>query len=96
MAFVFENQSNGGNLLNTIGIAVIVIVLGVGTYLLFFTEAPLVDVIAPAELESISRLSDADINEGVLKQDPVYQKLGIKVGDIEIGEAGRENPFARF
>ena len=96
MAFSFENQSNGGNLLNIVGVVAVILALGVGTYLLFFTEEPLVDIDAPPELESISRLSDVDIEEDVLADNPVYQQLERKVSDLEIGEAGRENPFAQF
>lgn len=76
--------------------AAVVVALIAGAYLLFFTEEPFVDVIAPPELETISQLSDANIEDGVLANDPVYQQLGNKVNDIEIGEAGRENPFAQF
>jgi hypothetical protein len=96
MAFSFQSQSDTGSLWNIIGVAAIIVALVVGAYLLFFTEEPLVDVIAPPELESISQLSDVDIEEGVLADDPTYQQLERKVNDIETGEAGRENPFARF
>lgn len=96
MAFSFENQSGNKNILNIVGVVAIILFLGIGTYLLFFAKEPLVDVIAPLELESISQLSEVDIEEGVLADDPVYQKLGRKVNDIEPDEAGRENPFARF
>ncbi|MDD5711038.1 MAG: hypothetical protein PHV43_02995 [Candidatus Colwellbacteria bacterium] len=96
MAFSFETQSDKGKFWNVIGLAAVIVALGAGTYLLFFTEEPLVDVIVPPELESISKLSDAEIEEGVLTENPVYQQLGSKVNDIEPGEAGRDNPFAPF
>jgi hypothetical protein len=96
MAFSFENQSDNKNILNIVGIVAIVLFLGIGTYLLFFTKEPLVDIAAPSELESVSQLSDANIEEGILENDPTYQKLERKADDIEPGEAGRENPFARF
>jgi hypothetical protein len=96
MAFSFENQSNNKNFLNIVGVAVIVLLLGLGTHLLFFIKEPLVEVIAPSSLESISQLSEVDIQEDVLANNPVYKKLERKANDIEPGEAGRENPFARF
>jgi hypothetical protein len=95
MAFSFENQS-GKNVFGIAGVVIIVILLGVGTYLLFFSKAPLAEVIAPPGLEDISNLSAVKIEDGTLANNPVYKMLGPKVNEIELGTPGRENPFARF
>ncbi|MBU2101686.1 hypothetical protein KKH05_03140 [Patescibacteria group bacterium] len=96
MAFSFKTEGDNKNLMNIVGVVVVIMLLGLGTYLLFFAPEPFVEVVAPTELESVSELSSVSLNDSALKDDPVYNLLENKVEGVEPGEAGRDNPFARF
>jgi len=79
----------------TVG-AVVVVLLITGTYYLFFKNPPLVDIIVPPELETISKISKVDINPEVVTKSELYKSLVEHVAEPVINGAGRENPFARF
>jgi len=82
--------------MGTIGVVIIILLLALGAYLLFFAEEPFVEVLAPSELESVSELSEIELDEGPLKDNPVYQVLTNTIEDIDPGEPGRDNPFSPF
>jgi hypothetical protein len=97
MALSFNNnQTNNRSILEVIGVVALVLFLGIGTYLLFFAKEPLVEVVAPSELESISELSNVNLEGGVLADHPVFQLLKQQVSEIIPANSGRENPFTRF
>ena len=96
MAFSFKTEGENKNLMNIIGVIIVILLLGLGTYLLFFAPEPFVEVVVPTELESVSSLSSISLDDSALEDNPVYQLLNNKVEDVDPGEAGRDNPFAQF
>ena len=95
MAFSFTEQSNS-NWITIIVISIVAIALVGGVYMLFFAEAPLIEVVAPSDLETVSDLSKVNFSSTDFSSDPVFNSLRRHVSEAEPGPAGRENPFAPF
>ena len=95
MALVFGEEKKRSRLPYLIGGGV-VIVLIILTYYLFFAPAPLAEVVAPPEFESISRVSKVELNPNLITNNQVYQSLRRYVDEPVVGEFGRPNPFAPF
>ena len=96
MAIIIEGEKQGKGTVQAVVGAVVAVLLLVATYWIFFAEPPLVEVIAPQELESISRISQVEVSPEVVTGSPVFKSLKILADDPELGEFGRENPFAKF
>ncbi len=77
-----------------LAIIVALIILGTVTYYLFFAPAPLIEVIIPSGLRSVSQISEAGLNTPGIFNSPVYRSLRQYVADPVIGEIGRTNPFS--
>lgn len=77
---------------------VVVIALIVLTYFVFFSQAPLVEVLAPQELETISEISAIEIDPKTVLNSPEYTFLDSRTSEPDLSglEFGRENPFDRF
>jgi len=95
MAFAFQEESNKNILTITIVVSVAVAVVG-GAYMLFFTKAPLIDVVVPPEVGSVSELSKVDFNANDFSNSSVFSSLRRQVSEAEAGPAGRTNPFSPF
>ncbi len=76
-------------------ILVVVAVAG-GIYMLFFAKTPLIEVVAPPEVGSISELSKVDFSASDFSQSTVFSSLKRHVSEAEAGPAGRTNPFSPF
>lgn len=74
--------------------AVVLIILGTITYYLFFAPAPLIEVIIPSGLKSVSQISEKGLNTPGIFNSPVYRSLRQYVADPVVGETGRTNPFS--
>lgn len=96
MAFSFQDNGQKRDWFTIITVAIVVVFVLFGTYLLFFTKAPLIEVVAPPELREVSDLSEINFDQAALEESEVLQSLRQHVSDAEPGEAGRENPFDRF
>ena len=77
-----------------LAIAAALIILGTITYYLFFAPAPLIEVIVPSGLQSVSRISEDGLNAPEIFNSPVYRSLRQYVADPVVGEIGRTNPFS--
>lgn len=77
-----------------LAIAVALIILGTVTYYLFFAPAPLIEVIVPSGLESVTQISEKGLNTPGIFNSPVYRSLRQYVADPVVGETGRTNPFS--
>ena len=95
MAIIIEKEKRGARTQMIVGI-IVVFVLFFGIYYLFFVRPPLVDVIVPQGLKSISKISEVKISPSTVIDSPIYKSLKEYVKDVDIGEFGRENPFDRF
>jgi len=95
MAFSFQQDSNN-NWFTTIIVTLIVVALAGGVYMLFFSEAPLIEVVVPPEVDRVSDLSKVDFSTADFSNDPVFTSLRAHVSEAVPGPAGRANPFAPF
>ena len=95
MAFSFQ-QKTSRDWFTIITVTIVVVFVVLGTYLLFFTKAPLIEVVAPPELKKVSELSQVDFSVSDFQDSEVFKSLQRHVSDAKPGPAGRDNPFARF
>ena len=95
MAFAFQEESNKSLFGTTMAILIIVAVAG-GVYMLFFAKAPLIEVVAPPEVETVAELSKVDFSASDLSESAVFSSLRRHVSEAEAGPAGRANPFSPF
>jgi len=96
MAFSFQDNTQKRDWFTIMTVATVFVFIVAGTYLLFFTEAPLIEVVAPPELKQVSELSQIEFDEAAFQQNETFNSLRRHVSDAQPGESGRENPFARF
>ncbi len=96
MAILMEEESGRRSPLKAIIVIALLIILGAATYYLFFAPAPLIEVIIPSGLQSVSQISETRIDAPGIFNSPVYQSLRQYVADPVPGETGRTNPFEGF
>ena len=95
MAFAFQEESNKSFFTITVVVLIVVAVAG-GTYMLFFAKAPLIEVIAPPEVGSVSELSKVNFGASDFSKSAVFLSLKRHVSEATAGPAGRTNPFSPF
>ncbi len=96
MAIIIEGEKQSNGLVQITVAGIIVVIIIAVTYWVFFTEPPFVEVFAPQELENISRISQVETDPSVIADSPAFKALQVHVEEPQLGEFGRENPFARF
>jgi hypothetical protein len=94
---VNDNNKRGGNLIN---LFIWVIILGVilfSTYLIFFKQPEIADIVIPSKdtFDNIDRLSKITLNPDIIKN-PAFEALTTYINLPESGRAGRLNPFLPF
>jgi hypothetical protein len=99
MAIVVERNNQKSSPARIILAILAIGLLFMGTYYVFFATAPFDESIEVSEeLDTISEISAIKMNEidpsAVIKS--INEVLEKRVGDPELGEFGRENPFSRF
>lgn len=94
MAIIVEEENGGRGPFRALAIATVIIILIAITYYLFFAPAPLIEVIIPPELQSVSQISETGLNAPEIFNSPVYSSLKQYVAEPEAGEVGRTNPFS--
>lgn len=99
MAILVEEETGRKGVFGVFIIAVIVILLGAATYYLFFAPTPLIEVVIPSGLKTVSKISEDGLNTSAVFDSPVYRSLRQYVAEPvvgEVGEIGRSNPFEGF
>lgn len=96
MAIAIEGEKNTKGWIQIAVIAVTALFLIFGMYSLFFKSPPLVEVLIPQELETISRYSEININPRAITESTLYSSLIQHVSEPVVEGFGRENPFSRF
>ncbi|MBI2012929.1 MAG: hypothetical protein HYS88_00535 [Candidatus Colwellbacteria bacterium] len=94
MAILVEEETGRKGAFGVLIIAVIVILLGAATYYLFFAPVPLIEVVIPSKLKTVSRISESSLNTSAVFNSPVYGSLRQHVPEPVLGEIGRPNPFS--
>ncbi len=95
MAFAFQEESNKNIFTYVTALIIGVAVIG-GAYMLFFAKTPLIEMIAPPEVDSVAKLSKVNFGTGDLSQNAVFVSLKPHVSEAKAGPAGRANPFSPF
>jgi hypothetical protein len=95
MAIVVEQERKKINWFAILLIIFLVAVIGGAIYYFFFVAPPLIDKIAPLQLQSLKDLSFAELNPETILNSPDFQILRQYVNPIEIGAVGKINPFSR-
>ncbi|MBI1960708.1 MAG: hypothetical protein HYS43_00310 [Candidatus Liptonbacteria bacterium] len=97
MAIIVEEQKPQRNWLSiAIGVLVIAIIV-VLAYFLFFSSTPLINIVAPLQLQSTAQLSAISFNPADVVESPVFKVLRRYPGlTVPTGTLGRTNPFAPF
>lgn len=96
MAIVVEEERRGPGIFSILGVVLVLGILFGGTYYLFFAPAPLVEIVAPQELEATSAVSKIELNFTGVTDSNLYRALKQYVQEPELGSAGRPNPFEPF
>lgn len=97
MAILVEEETGRKGVSGVFIIAVIITFLGAATYYLFFAPTPLIEVVIPSGLKTVSRISESGLNTPAVFNSPVYRSLRQYVAEPvvgEVGEIGRPNPFS--
>jgi len=96
MAIQVEQERKSINWLSMLLVAVIVIVLFAGTYLLFFKTPETIEIIVPGQFEDIQKISQLRFNPQELIASPEFKLLKQFAVDISPPTPGRVNPFAPY
>src|SRR3989344_2143675 len=94
MAILVEEETGRKGISGVFIIAIIVIFLGAATYYLFFAPTPLIEVVIPSGLKTVSRISESGLNTPAVFNSPVYRSLRQYVAEPVLGEIGRSNHFS--
>jgi hypothetical protein len=95
MAFAFQEESNKNIFTYVTAFIIAVAVVG-GVYMLFFSKTPLIDMVAPPEIESVAKLSKVSFGTSDLSSNAVFSSLKSQVSEAKAGPSGRANPFSPF
>lgn len=100
MAVIIQPNQRGSRTFIIISVAAALAILAIGAYYLFFTPAPLIEAILPANLQSVADLSGLQFNPQEVLQDEFFASedpgRSINLPVIGPNSLGRENPFAAF
>lgn len=96
MAIVLEEEKKRTNWVAILTVAVIVIVLFVGSYFLFFKQPQLIEVVAPKSLQDLGKLSQLSFDPSGVINDPTLKLLRQYGSNISPVTPGRSNPFQPF
>lgn len=93
MAIQIQQHSGGASIMRMIVALVVLVVLGAGTYYLFFAPAPGFDYIVPKSLQETTSLSKFALDPNDVLDSPEFKSLAPIQGLPSGGSIGRANPF---
>ncbi|HOF50179.1 MAG TPA: hypothetical protein PLH22_00600 [Candidatus Colwellbacteria bacterium] len=98
MAVIIQPNQRGSRTFILISAASALAILAIGAYYLFFTPAPLIEAILPANLQSVADLSGLKFNPEEILQDEFFSsetpRRSVDLPVIGPNSLGKENPFA--
>lgn len=95
MAIVIQEEKRQ---INWFALGVTVLIAGMilwGAYYLFFVKPALLEKAVPLQLQSIKELSGIKLDPEAIINNPSFQVLKQYVNPVEIGLAGKNNPFVK-
>jgi lipoprotein signal peptidase len=96
MAIQIEQEKKKTNWFNLVLVALFIVVLFLVTYFIFFKKPELIDVVAPGSLQSISQISQIQLDPTPVVQTLNKYFTGNYGAALTIPTPGRSNPFAPY
>jgi hypothetical protein len=96
MAIIIQPKQNGSKTFILVYIVAILAIVAAGAYYLFFTPAPLIEAILPANLQSVADLKGLKFNPEEVLQNQFFTgtRKSITLPEVGTDVLGRINPFA--
>jgi len=93
MAIIVKEEKKTQNIFPAFLTFLILLLVGVTGYALFFAPVPLVEKVAPTNIDSLSKLAELKAEPDEVMAHPTFKKLREYVGRPSVGVNGRSNPF---
>ena len=97
MAIILESESKRStNWPMIITFVVIFALVIVGSYFLFFTDAPVLESLLDRRQQLTQEIAEVTLPKESIENNPTYQILQLYPGAPPVGSVGRSNPFLKF
>ncbi len=96
MAIQIEQEKKKVNWFNLVLVALFIVILFLVTYFIFFKKPELINVVAPGSLQSISQISQIQLDPAPVVQTLNKYFTGNYGTALTIPTPGRSNPFAPY
>jgi len=96
MAIVLKEQKRKFNWFAVVVVVVLTVVIIGGGYLLFFTETPVIEIVAPSTLQRTAEIAEVNFDPSVVISHPVLKTLRQYGARPGVGQLGRQNPLIGF
>jgi len=96
MAILIEDKKKNLSPLTLILVVMSVGVIGLGVYLLFFSPAPVIDLVIPIPLKVTEELVRVEFDPVKVVNSASFRALRPDTSVSSVGSLGRDNPFLGF
>lgn len=96
MAIVLREQRKGVNWFAIIVFLFLTVVIVGGGYLLFFTETPAIEIVAPSILKETAEIAEVEFDPAAVIGHPTLKTLRQYGAAPGTGRLGRPNPLIGF
>ena len=96
MAIELKEQKKGFNWFAVVVFVFLAVVIVGGGYLLFFTETPAIEIVAPSTLRETAKIAEVEFDPSVVVSHPVLKTLRQYGSRPGVGQLGRPNPLIGF
>ncbi|OGG42442.1 hypothetical protein A3A21_00770 [Candidatus Jorgensenbacteria bacterium RIFCSPLOWO2_01_FULL_45_25b] len=93
MAIQIDQEKRPINIISILMGFVVVASLFAGVYFFLFKRPELIDVVLPAEIQSLSAISSIPFDPGKIISSDKFRALQQHGGDVPLPQTGRANPF---
>lgn len=96
MAIVLKERKTRFNWFAVSVLVFLAVVIFGGGYLLFFTETPAIEIVAPSTLRETAEIAEIELNPAMVVEHPVLKTLRQYGSRPDTGNLGRQNPMLGF
>ena len=96
MAILVEEEKKPKNWFALVAVIIVVGIIFAGVYFVFFQKPEFIEIVAPKQLETISKLSRVKFDPTAVIDSPVFKKLRTYGSPLTLPVTGRDNPFLPF
>ncbi|MEE8131877.1 MAG: hypothetical protein V3T98_02425 [Candidatus Paceibacterota bacterium] len=93
MAIIIEEEKRKINWFAIVINIFLIALLGTVIYYLFFTQLPLIEVVLPIRVQSLSQLANIEFDPQRLFSHPIYDILQQIIPSLSVTTSTRTNPF---